>query len=390
VSEADIHFDFYRHLENAIDDKAKRGSVRFDTVRPEYSDGIGGRADLVIFDESDDPVLVIEAKKPGNGSREIDPYSPDVIEQALEYATKLGAPFTATFNGERLVLFRTLELGKSFLQRATKSYEISNVEAFAGELLDEVARFEAQQAEWDSLDNAFIERVKSLHEFVTPSIEDSLRAKLEEDESFQASFAKWAEKQGIEYSDASEDEKEEILENFSSQATYLLINEILFYKILEDSDAYGDEVAPLAVSIHRVQEDLEEHFQKIVADVDFEAIFEHDNIYSEIPLEPVAEKIREFVIELDDQDLTQFDSDVIGRIYEGVIPHERRHEMGEYYTPPSVCDLITRLTIDSSSDTVLDPACGSGGFLVSSYNRLQELCPESDGAHTEIGFSDDD
>ncbi|RKD97829.1 N-6 DNA methylase [Halopiger aswanensis] len=385
MSEADVHFELYRHVQNAIDDQPSRGQITFGSARPEYSEGISGRADIVIFDDSHNPILVVEAKKPGDsGNRDIDPYSPDVIEQGLEYATKLGAPFTATYNGSRLVLFKTLEPGKPFLQRATKSYEISSVPKFADELLNEVSRFEAKQAQWDSLDNAFIKRVKSLHEFVSPRIEDSLQEKIEEDSSFQVSFEEWADKQGLEYSDASKSEKEDILQNFSEQATYLLINKILFYKILENSPAYGDEVAPLAVSIHRVQEDLEEHFDKIVSDVDFEAIFEHDDIYSEIPLEPVAEKIREFVIELDDQDLTQFDSDVIGRIYEGVIPHERRHEMGEYYTPAAVCDLITRLCIDSSSDTVLDPACGSGGFLVSAYNRLQELFPEAKGAHTEI------
>jgi len=385
VSEADVHFDLYRHLQNAIEDQPRRGQITYGNTRPEYSEGISGRADLVVFGESNDPVLVIEAKKPGDsGNRDIDPYSPDVIEQALEYATKLGAPFSATYNGSRLVLFQTLEPGKPFLQRATKSYEISSVSKFAGELLNEVSRFESEQAQWDSLDDAFIKRVKALHEYVSPQINDSLQNKIKGDESFQTSFEEWADKQGLEYSDADKNEREDILQNFSEQATYLLINKILFYKILENSPAYCDEVSPLAVSIHRVQEDLEDHFDKIVADVDFEAIFEHDDIYSRIPLDPVAEKIREFVIELDDQDLTQFDSDVIGRIYEGVIPHERRHEMGEYYTPPAVCDLITRLCLVSSSDTVIDPACGSGGFLVSSYKRLQELFPESSGAHTEI------
>lgn len=385
MSEADVHFELYRHVQNAIDDKPRRGPITFGSSRPEYSEGINGRADIVIFDDSQKPILVIEAKKPGDGERrDIDPYSPDVIEQALEYATKLGAPFSATYNGSRLVLFRTLEPGKPFLQRATKSYAISSVPKFASELLDEVSRFHQRQAQWDSLDEAFIKRVKALHEFVSPRIEVSLYEKLVEDDDFLSSFANWTDKQGMEYSDADQDEKEYLLQNFSEQATYLLINKILFYKILENSPAYGDEVVPLAVSIHRVQEDLEDHFDKIVSDVDFEAIFEHDEIYSRIPLDPVADKIREFIIELDDQDLTRFDSDVIGRIYEGVIPHERRHEMGEYYTPPAVCDLITRLTIDSSSDTVLDPACGSGGFLVSAYNRIYDLLPEPTGSHSII------
>lgn len=175
-----------------------------------------------------------------------------------------------------------------------------------------------------------------------------------------------------------------VRENFAEQAAYLLVNKIVFYKILEGSDTYEDDVRPLAVSIHRVQEDLEDHFEEVVEGVDFEAIFEHDEIYSEIPLDRIGERIREFIIELDQQDLTQFDSDVIGRIYEGVIPAEQRHELGEYYTPPAICDLITRLTIRDSHDTVLDPACGSGGFLVSAYNRKRELFAEAAGSHDTI------
>jgi len=385
MSEADIHFALYHHLQNAIEEEPVRGTTRYGAVRPEYGEGISGRADLVVFDASDNPLLVIEAKKPGdNGNRDIDPYSPDVMEQALEYGAKIGSPYCATFNASRLVLFRTLESGKPFLERATKSFEISSVEKFAGELLDEVARFHQQDASWDSLDDAFVSRMRSLHEYVTPRLEGGLAVHLESDEAFRASFADWAAKQGIEFDDAGEDERREVVKEFSEQAAYLLVNKILFYKLLENSPAYEDQVLSLAVSIHRVEEDLKDHFDAVVADVDFEAIFEHDDIFSEIPLEPVSEKVRDFIIELDDQDLTQFDSDVIGRIYEGVIPHERRQEMGEYYTPPAVCDLITRLTIDSASDKVLDPACGSGGFLVSGYHRLQDILAEPAGSHPRI------
>jgi type I restriction-modification system DNA methylase subunit len=133
-----------------------------------------------------------------------------------------------------------------------------------------------------------------------------------------------------------------------------------------------------------VQEDLEEYFNHLVDEVDFEAIYEHDDIYSEIPLDSVEGKLRAFINELDDYDLGQFNSDVIGRIYEGVIPAERRRAMGEYYTPPAICDLITRLTVQSSDDDILDPACGSGGFLVSAYHRLHEMLPEASGGHEHI------
>jgi type I restriction-modification system DNA methylase subunit len=385
MSEADIHFELYRHLENAIEDNPDRGHVTYGTARPEHSEGIQGRADIVVFDSNDDPVFVVEAKRPDNGgSRDIDPYAQSVIRQAFSYAGDLGAPFFCTYNGDRLVVFDAFTEGVPLLERSTKSYDISNVEEFADTLLDEISRLRGGDARWDALDTAFIDRMKSIHEYVSPRLQDSLSDHLEEDENFNDSFTDWTATQGIEYGDMDESDQQDVRNEFADQAAYLLINKILFYKILENAPTYKNDVDPLAVSPLRVQEDLEDYFQNLVDTVDFEAIYEHDPIYSEIPLDSVDEKIREFIIELDERDLTQFDSDVIGQVYEGVIPPERRREMGEYYTPPAITDLITRLTVTDASDTVLDPACGSGGFLVSAYHRIKEQLPESKGSHGRI------
>ncbi|GAG85249.1 unnamed protein product, partial [marine sediment metagenome] len=43
------------------------------------------------------------------------------------------------------------------------------------------------------------------------------------------------------------------------------------------------------------------------------------------------------------------------------------------YTPPQIIDLIVRLCVRNPDDKVLDPGCGSGGFLVSIYDRLLGL-----------------
>lgn len=394
MSEADIHFDFYAHLKSAIKDSPNRGSITYGDVRAEYSDGISGRADIVVFDADDDPVFVVEAKRPeGDGSRETDPYAADVVRQAFGYAGDLGAPFFCTYNEKRLVVFDAFEKGVPLLERSQKSYIISDPEEFADTLLDEIARLSKGDRKWDAADDVFIERVNTLHEYMTPRVENELSDHLEENDEFQSDFREWTAAQGIEYPERDEDgdideddeaQREEVQSEFAEQAAYLVANKIIFYKILENSPAYTADIEPLAVSPHRVQEDLEDYFQQLVEDVDFEAIYEHDDIYSEIPLDSVEGKIREFIIELDEYDLSQFNSDVIGRIYEGVIPADRRRAMGEYYTPPAICDLITRLTVQESDDSLLDPACGSGGFLVSGYHRLRELLPEPTGSHEHL------
>jgi len=387
MSEADVHFEFYRHLQNAIDDQSHRGAITFDTVRPEYGDDMDGFADIVLFDEVGDPVVVVEAKSPDNdrSRRETDPYSPKVISQAFRYAGNIGAPYFCTFNGDRLVVFDAYEEGVPLLQRSTKTYQISDLEKFGDTFLDEIGRIGAGDPEWDSKDDAFIKRVRSLHEQITPRIEDALTDHLEESEEFRDAFYEWTASQNIEYEDAEDDDRAEVRKEAAEEAAYLLINKVLFYKLLEGTPNYGDQMLPLEVRSFSLREDLDKCFGHLMEEVDFEAIYEHDEIFSEIPLdEVVAEKVQDFINELDEQNLQQFDSDVIGRIYEGVIPPERRHEMGEYYTPPAICDLITRLTIDGANDTVFDPACGSGGFLVSAYHRKRQMLSRPEGSHERV------
>ncbi|MFP3172864.1 MAG: N-6 DNA methylase, partial [Acidilobus sp.] len=65
--------------------------------------------------------------------------------------------------------------------------------------------------------------------------------------------------------------------------------------------------------------------------------------------------------------------DVIGFIYEDLIPGEERHQLGQFYTPKPIAELIVKWGVRSPDDKVLDPGCGSGTFLVETYKRLAEL-----------------
>jgi methylase of polypeptide subunit release factors len=96
-----------------------------------------------------------------------------------------------------------------------------------------------------------------------------------------------------------------------------------------------------------------------------------------VSLDPIQGRIDEFEAELADRDPSEFEGDVLGRIYEGVIPSGRRREMGEYYTPTAVCDLVSRLTVTDADDAVLDPACGSGSFLLGAQRRLRDSAGDS-------------
>lgn len=59
-------------------------------------------------------------------------------------------------------------------------------------------------------------------------------------------------------------------------------------------------------------------------------------------------------------------------MYEELIPPQERHQLGQFYTPEWVCELITKWCIRSPSDTVLDAGLRSGGFLLKAYEVLRK------------------
>jgi type I restriction-modification system DNA methylase subunit len=61
--------------------------------------------------------------------------------------------------------------------------------------------------------------------------------------------------------------------------------------------------------------------------------------------------------------------DLIGKVFHEIIPLEFRKLIAAFYTNSAAGDLLAGLSIDGREAKVLDPACGSGTLLVSSYKR---------------------
>jgi methylase of polypeptide subunit release factors len=61
--------------------------------------------------------------------------------------------------------------------------------------------------------------------------------------------------------------------------------------------------------------------------------------------------------------------DLLKKLYHYLLPREIRHDLGEYYTPDWLAEHVIRQTLEKKdlgdpNKRVLDPACGSGTFLV--------------------------
>lgn len=64
----------------------------------------------------------------------------------------------------------------------------------------------------------------------------------------------------------------------------------------------------------------------------------------------------------------------LGSLYESMLREMRdaAGDSGEFYTPRAVVRFMVEVTNPRLGETVLDPACGTGGFLVEAYNYLSK------------------
>jgi type I restriction enzyme M protein len=71
--------------------------------------------------------------------------------------------------------------------------------------------------------------------------------------------------------------------------------------------------------------------------------------------------------------------DVKGAIYEGLLEKnaaEVKSGAGQYFTPRALIDVMVKVINPRIGETVHDPACGTGGFLLSAYAHMKEQSPD--------------
>lgn len=82
--------------------------------------------------------------------------------------------------------------------------------------------------------------------------------------------------------------------------------------------------------------------------------------------------------------------DLKREILEKIYHKSIRKRIAAYYTSNTACELLARLTIKQDTENILDPACGSGGFLIAAYKVKKEvsnpLLKHKDLIRTLYGF----
>jgi len=88
-------------------------------------------------------------------------------------------------------------------------------------------------------------------------------------------------------------------------------------------------------------------------------------------------KLRRLIVDLiDKEQWSSLDADVKGDAYEGLLQknaEDVKGGAGQYFTPRALIAAMVEVMAPKPGQTICDPACGSGGFLLAAYAYLARL-----------------
>ncbi len=103
--------------------------------------------------------------------------------------------------------------------------------------------------------------------------------------------------------------------------------------------------------------------------IDYHAVF-RDDVVDRLPFPAEAStELRDLVGVLNTRDFAHLPQDVVGAVFERLIPPEDRHALGQFFTPENLVDFVVAFCVRYADDVVMDPTCGTGTFLIRAYDR---------------------
>jgi type I restriction enzyme M protein len=98
-------------------------------------------------------------------------------------------------------------------------------------------------------------------------------------------------------------------------------------------------------------------------------------------------KLRLLVVELVGKtDWSEMSADVKGDAYEGLLEKNARDTKsgaGQYFTPRPLIDAIVQCVAPAPKEVILDPACGTGGFLLAAHDHVLRSNPRMRASTSE-------
>ncbi len=337
----------------------------------------GKRSDLVVWTDriNEEAFLTIELKTPTTPIND-----PELFADAIEKAQFWKARYVAIWNMRELELYETPDPGDivtpaDVLYRSSNPTAITRVEDWLVPAIQRELQREALQLLDIAHNHAATGHVMGhiidgeifvarLTESIT-KLRGVIYRELTKQKSKKAlrkALNKIAAEQGfIGF-------VEDIDYAIAGQIGYRLIGQVLFYYALRRKQPSLPEIK--LKSRDRIPGVLHQYWNE-ARRFDYEALFKPEPIEElvELPLDG-QRVIRQLIEQFSFYDWASLTDDVLGSIFEHLIPREEQKLLGQFYTPRPVADLLVAMTIDGERPFVVDPGCGSGTFLMSAYSFL--------------------
>lgn len=214
----------------------------------------------------------------------------------------------------------------------------------------------------------------------------NIREEYSQYREFHSDYETW-----VNLSQRQENEKEDNKRIFCRESVYVQINKILLIRIAEDQGLTNRMISNGGVTEYfEFWENYSRYTEHDYSDLFDFASQELSEIYHHLytqqifdwPLEDgeeLDEVLQKTMWHLNHFDFSHVNRDVLGHLYEEHLDPQERKELGEFYTPTSVVDFILDQVGYTSDEPLelpeydlIDPACGSGTFLVRATSRLHE------------------
>ncbi|MFX0067379.1 MAG: hypothetical protein ACFFC7_35100, partial [Candidatus Hermodarchaeota archaeon] len=110
-----------------------------------------------------------------------------------------------------------------------------------------------------------------------------------------------------------------------SIGAYLLVNQLLFYRVLAES---YPELEPIDAERLRSIDEIKTRFEQVLNDINYELIFSFDVINTVKSLDSVIHAIKA----IDGLKPEKMNQDFMGKVFHRLIPLEIRKKLASYYT----------------------------------------------------------
>lgn len=332
------------------------------------------RADIAILINGK-PKIVVECKSP---EKNLD----DAISQALNYAIKQQIPYILLTNGiefrlykpfiENLVNPEDRLLAKATLQTLVKGYlDLSDWishDSLTKDRIDKKAKKVIEERRDAITAKTLIENLREAKQILIDDAKTKILPKFKSDTTFRDLVDKWVKDSELDIT--KPDKWVDILAN---EIAYSFINKLYFYRIAEDKKIVAQKLnkqAMKGIPKWLGYGDMVKLSFAEIRKIDYAVIFDHD-IFDMI--EFGERNLKKIVDSLSEYNFASISSDIIGKIYEYHVTKDERKRLGQFYTPSEVINYIFDNIPLKESDKLIDPACGSGGFLIRAYDRFLKV-----------------